>query len=247
MSLIQLHCLIILLLVFHLPQPLNLPVQSLNRMSTSSCCPIFSTSCSTFTKYSSHGYKLRNKQALAVPAWKQAMEEELTALKYNGTWSLVSLPPSRHAVGCKWVYRVKENAVAALTDTRLATIIILLILAVTHGWFLQQIDVNNAILNGYLQEEIKSLRLPMKFGSHRGFAFVQYDTQQEAQNALNAFSSTHLIGRRMVIERANESESLEQLRARTAAQFRKDNGFQNATKLFKKRKHFDEGNMNFEG
>ncbi|KAL6514892.1 hypothetical protein OROGR_020471 [Orobanche gracilis] len=95
--------------------------------------------------------------------------------------------------------------------------------------------------------KIKSLRLPMKFGSHRGFAFVQYDTQQEAQNALNAFSSTHLIGRRMVIERANKGESLEQLRARTAAQFRKDNGFQNATELSKKRKHFDEGNMNFEG
>ena len=36
--------------------------------------------------------------------------------------------------------------------------------------------------------QIKSLRLPMKFGNHRGFAFVEHVTKQETQNAL--FSST---------------------------------------------------------
>lgn len=48
--------------------------------------------------------------------------------------------------------------------------------------------------------QVKSLRLPMKFGSHRGFAFVEYVTQQEAQNALKALSSTHLYGRHLVSE-----------------------------------------------
>jgi multiple RNA-binding domain-containing protein 1 len=48
--------------------------------------------------------------------------------------------------------------------------------------------------------QIKSLRLPMKFGNHRGFAFVKYVTQQEAQNALTALSSTHLYGRHLVSE-----------------------------------------------
>ncbi|XP_028804879.1 multiple RNA-binding domain-containing protein 1 [Neltuma alba] len=95
--------------------------------------------------------------------------------------------------------------------------------------------------------QIKSLRLPMKFGSHRGFAFVEYVTQQEAQNALKALSSTHLYGRHLVLERAKEGESLEELRARTAAQFGDEqNGFQ---KLSKKRKHLsilDEGKMMFE-
>lgn len=38
----------------------------------------------------------------------------------------------------------------------------------------------------------------MKFGSHRGFAFVEYVTKQEAQNALKALSSTHLYGRHLV-------------------------------------------------
>ncbi|KAL2317837.1 hypothetical protein Fmac_031713 [Flemingia macrophylla] len=91
--------------------------------------------------------------------------------------------------------------------------------------------------------QIKSLRLPMKFGSHRGFAFVEYVTQQEAQNALKALSSTHLYGRHLVIERAKEGESLEELRARTAAQFSEEhNG------LSKKRKQvdiLDEGKMKF--
>ncbi|KAG2405586.1 Protein ACTIVITY OF BC1 COMPLEX KINASE 7 [Vigna angularis] len=95
--------------------------------------------------------------------------------------------------------------------------------------------------------QIKSLRLPMKFGSHRGFAFVEYVTQQEAQNALKALSSTHLYGRHLV-KRAKEGESLEELLARTASQFSdNNNGFQ-AIKLSKKRKDvdiLDEGKMKF--
>ncbi|GAV64366.1 RRM_1 domain-containing protein [Cephalotus follicularis] len=98
--------------------------------------------------------------------------------------------------------------------------------------------------------QIKSLRLPMKFGNHRGFAFVEYVTKQEAQNALQALSSTHLYGRHLVLERAKEGESLEELRVRTAAQFSDEqNGFQNPTKLSKKRKHMamlDESTMKFE-
>lgn len=94
--------------------------------------------------------------------------------------------------------------------------------------------------------QIKSLRLPMKLGSHRGFAFVEYITKQEAQNALGALSSTHLYGRHLVLERAKEGESLEDLRERTAAQFIDErSGFQ---KLSKKRKNLnvlDDGNVKF--
>ncbi|KAI6674139.1 hypothetical protein NL676_002045 [Syzygium grande] len=84
--------------------------------------------------------------------------------------------------------------------------------------------------------KIKSLRLPMKFGNHRGFAFVEYVTKQEAQNALQALANTHLYGRHLVLERAKEGESLEELRARTAAQFNDENGY-SMGKLSKKRKH----------
>ncbi|KAM7524839.1 hypothetical protein LguiA_014741 [Lonicera macranthoides] len=98
--------------------------------------------------------------------------------------------------------------------------------------------------------QIKSLRLPMRFGNHRGFAFVEYVTKQEAQNTLQALSNTHLYGRHLVLERAKEGESLEELRARTAAQFTNEqNGFQNPSKLSKKRKNMsvlDEGSVKFE-
>ncbi|KAL3616640.1 hypothetical protein CASFOL_039034 [Castilleja foliolosa] len=90
--------------------------------------------------------------------------------------------------------------------------------------------------------QIKSLRLPMKFGNHRGFAFVEFVTKQEARNALEALSNTHLYGRHLVLERAKEGESLEELRARTAAQFT------DSAKLSKKRKQLavlDEGNVKF--
>ncbi|CAI9752927.1 unnamed protein product [Fraxinus pennsylvanica] len=91
--------------------------------------------------------------------------------------------------------------------------------------------------------QVKSLRLPKRFGKHNGFAFVEYVTKQECQNALQALSNTHLYGRHLVLERAREGESLEELRTRTAAQFT------DSTKLPKKRKHvtlLDGGNVKFE-
>ncbi|WVZ87069.1 hypothetical protein U9M48_033764 [Paspalum notatum var. saurae] len=94
--------------------------------------------------------------------------------------------------------------------------------------------------------QIKSLRLPMKFGSHRGFAFVEYVTKQEAQNALQALASTHLYGRHLVIERAKEGETLEELRARTAAQFVDEHsGFQRLSKKRKQGSLVDEDSVKF--
>ncbi|AQK46047.1 nucleotide binding [Zea mays] len=92
--------------------------------------------------------------------------------------------------------------------------------------------------------QIKSLRLPMKFGSHRGFAFVEYVTKQEAQNALQALASTHLYGRHLVIERAKEGETLEELRERTAAQFvDESSGFQSLSSKRKRSILVDEGSV----
>jgi multiple RNA-binding domain-containing protein 1 len=55
---------------------------------------------------------------------------------------------------------------------------------------------------------LKSVRVPKKFdGSHRGFAFIEYTTQREATDAMEALGSAHLYGRKCVIERADEDES----------------------------------------
>ncbi|KAG5876064.1 hypothetical protein JTB14_004423 [Gonioctena quinquepunctata] len=73
--------------------------------------------------------------------------------------------------------------------------------------------------------EIKALRLPKKMAvgadSHRGFAFVDYSTASDAKAAFDALSqSTHLFGRRLVLEWATTGESVDELRKRTADQFK---------------------------
>ncbi|CAH1372547.1 unnamed protein product [Tenebrio molitor] len=72
--------------------------------------------------------------------------------------------------------------------------------------------------------EIKALRLPKKMaldaGSHRGFAFVDFATASDAKKAFEALSqSTHLYGRRLVLEWAATEDGVEEIRKRTAAHF----------------------------
>lgn len=69
---------------------------------------------------------------------------------------------------------------------------------------------------------IKTCRLPRKFdGNHRGFAFVEFATPKEAKSAMEAALGTHLYGRRLVIEWAEEDMTgLDDLRAKTAAKYR---------------------------
>lgn len=61
---------------------------------------------------------------------------------------------------------------------------------------------------------VKRIRIPRKVGGvHRGFAFVDFSSKQEAAAAMSALSSTHLYGRHLVIEYAKEGEDdMEKLR-----------------------------------
>jgi multiple RNA-binding domain-containing protein 1 len=68
--------------------------------------------------------------------------------------------------------------------------------------------------------QVKTLRLPRKFdGNHRGFAFVDFLTAGEAENALKVLKHTHFYGRHLVIAPAKDDESLETLRLKTAKHF----------------------------
>ncbi|XP_066520410.1 probable RNA-binding protein 19 [Hoplias malabaricus] len=70
--------------------------------------------------------------------------------------------------------------------------------------------------------ELKTVRLPKKGvgGAHRGFAFVDFLTKQDAKKAFSALChSTHLYGRRLVLEWADAEESVEDLRRKTAQHF----------------------------
>lgn len=107
------------------------------------------------------------------------MQTEFNSLLKNGTWNLTSLPPHRQAIGCKWIYKVKENPDGSINKHKAILVArefhqqegfgfhetfspvvksttkrAILSLALTVKWDIQKIDVNNAFLNGDLQEEV---------------------------------------------------------------------------------------------
>ncbi|KAG8502342.1 hypothetical protein CXB51_000314 [Gossypium anomalum] len=119
------------------------------------------------------------EEAPAHTEWKQAVQAEFDALVANSTWCLVPLPPGRKVIGCKWLFKVKKNpdGTIACRKARLvakgcsqapecdfketfspvvkpATIRVILLVAVSKGWKLRQVDVNNVFLNGDLTDEV---------------------------------------------------------------------------------------------
>ncbi|KAI0053501.1 RNA-binding domain-containing protein [Auriscalpium vulgare] len=62
--------------------------------------------------------------------------------------------------------------------------------------------------------QLKSVRLPKRFDRRtRGFAFLEFVTRHEAENAFNALRHTHFLGRHLVLEWAEEGDvDLEALR-----------------------------------
>uniref|UniRef100_A0A6G3MHV6 Putative RNA-binding protein 19 (Trinotate prediction) n=1 Tax=Henneguya salminicola TaxID=69463 RepID=A0A6G3MHV6_HENSL len=69
---------------------------------------------------------------------------------------------------------------------------------------------------------LRRVRLPKKMHEsqqrHRGFAFIDFFTKEDALNAFESLRySTHLYGRRLVLEWANRSNSIELLQKRAAS------------------------------
>nr|CAN61640.1 hypothetical protein VITISV_021909 [Vitis vinifera] len=119
------------------------------------------------------------KSAAKHPEWLSAMDDEIHALKKNDTWVLVPRPQHHNVVGCRWIFKTKLHSDGSIErhkarlvaqgfsqvhgldfgDTfspvvRPATVRIILSLAVTSGWRLHQLDVKNAFLHGFLNEEV---------------------------------------------------------------------------------------------
>jgi RNA recognition motif-containing protein len=67
--------------------------------------------------------------------------------------------------------------------------------------------------------ELKTVRLPKKAGGevgHRGFGFVDFLSVADARAAFNALvHSTHLYGRRLVLEWSKDDEDVEDIRVKT--------------------------------
>ncbi|KAI8973452.1 hypothetical protein BDF20DRAFT_977834 [Mycotypha africana] len=71
--------------------------------------------------------------------------------------------------------------------------------------------------------QLKSLRMPKKFnGGHRGFAFLEFLTKQEAKNVYENMGNIHLYGRHLVLEWAQDDENVDALREKTGKHYSKE-------------------------
>ena len=107
------------------------------------------------------------------------MKEELDALSKNHTWDLVTLPPRKSVVGCKWIYKIKTRSDGSIERykarlvakvftqeygidyeetfapvARISSVLALLAVAAVSKWDFFQMDVKNTFLNGNLSEEV---------------------------------------------------------------------------------------------
>lgn len=107
------------------------------------------------------------------------MDAEYMALMKNKTWRLVPPQKGRNIIDCKWVYKIKRKADGTLDMykahlvakgfkqrygidyedrfspvVKAVTIRMVLSIAVSRGWSLRQLDVQNAFLHGVLEEKV---------------------------------------------------------------------------------------------
>lgn len=111
--------------------------------------------------------------------WKQAIKEELNFHNKNRTWTLTFLPKGKSTIGCKWVFRFKQNSpvddlrykarlcAKGFTQkpgfdykeifspvARYESVRTLLAIAAERDLEIEQFDVKTAFLYGDLTEEI---------------------------------------------------------------------------------------------
>ncbi|KAJ4796184.1 Retroelement pol polyprotein-like [Rhynchospora pubera] len=128
-------------------------------------------------------------EAIKDANWRNAMQSEIDALERNETWTIEDLPPTKTAIGCKWVYRIKYHSDGSIERYKARLVVLgnrqvegidytktfapvakmvsvrtFLAVAIAKGWELHQMDVHNAFLHGDLNEEVY-MRLPPGFNS----------------------------------------------------------------------------------
>lgn len=94
--------------------------------------------------------------------------------------------------------------------------------------------------------QLKRVRMPKKFdGKHRGFAFVEFLSKQEAHNAFSALASSHLYGRHLVLEWAEDADDIDTLRAKATRDLTAINDSERRKRAKRQREDDDDDDMEF--
>jgi len=124
--------------------------------------------------------------------WIDSMNVELDNIESKGTWIETVLPAGRRAVGCRWVFKVKEDADGKIIKYksrlvaqgfsqqpgvdyeetfapvgRATSLRILLSILANKDYYVKQLDVEGAYLNGELDVEIY-MKYPPGFTPKKG-------------------------------------------------------------------------------
>ncbi|CAB0015328.1 unnamed protein product [Nesidiocoris tenuis] len=103
--------------------------------------------------------------------WKQAIDNELSAMKKFGTWTIEDIPEDKKPIQTKWVFRTKQNgtkkarlvAKGYQEDTpgnlyapvaKIPTVRMFLCHALNNNLQIRQLDVPSAFLNGNLKNDV---------------------------------------------------------------------------------------------
>lgn len=148
----------------------------ISNMTYTSIDPTFSCFLSAVTKTQD---PISFKLAVKSDHWVKAMNQELEALELNNTWSIMPLPPGKHVIGCKWLFKTKFHPDCSIEKhkarlvvlgcnqrpgedyfetfapvAKLTTVRALLVVAAMESWYTFQMDVSNAFLRGDLSETV---------------------------------------------------------------------------------------------
>jgi hypothetical protein len=111
--------------------------------------------------------------------WSGAMDDEMMQMHALEVYELVDLPPGKRAIGCRWVFKTKRNALGEIERFKsrlcakgftmrpgidflatfapvsgVTTLRIVIVIATALDWEMLQLDVTTAFLYGHLDEEV---------------------------------------------------------------------------------------------
>ena len=112
-------------------------------------------------------------------SWYNAMKEEMNSMTFNRVWDLVEFPNGVKAVGCKWVFKTKNDSLGNIERHKVRLVAkrftqregidytetfshvskkdylrIIMALIAHFDFDLYQMDVKTTFLNGNLEEEV---------------------------------------------------------------------------------------------